>query len=543
MGALLGHMARTFAARPAPKAPLRVVVPAPVRGLNTRDSLSDMEPGYAVRMVNFFADHGRVKTRRGYAPYARCPTGAAVETLALHLNGTARKLFAAADGRIFEIDDSRYPDEVPSAAPVQSGHVPRGESSWWRTACFNGNTIWVNGIDEPLRYSQDGNWVSHGFQAEANEDGGPIPVLIYSKLTQVIVHHNRLFFVEKNSSDLWYGKLNAVTGGLRKFPLGPVDEQGGNIAAIGSLSMDTGSGPNDQLAIMLERGQVFTYFGTNPDNLDNWRLTGRYQLAPPVGDRPFVQLGGDLVAITEDGLLPLLQFIRGGRERTDLALSDAIAPTIADAVRDSVDVDGNRLPGWQAVFHAPARWLLFNAPKATNSFRQLVMNPVTKAWSQFEGMDARCWLSDGDRLFFGDSGGWIHRADYGGTDNGRPVEGTVRSAYTYCGTAQEKQIRRIRSHVESEVDASRILLGVSADFERFQANLIKGRLSGAGRRWNTSRWGEFAWATGVEHTRNWQVLSAKGAAFAVHLGASTTGLPVVWFSTDLEYSVLLSGSA
>ena len=75
-----------------------------------------------------------------------------------------------------------------------------------------------------------------------------------SSLSQVAVFKNRLFFLAKDSSKLWYGELNAITGTLSDIDLGLVNEMGGNCIAIGSLTLDTGVGVDDLLAVFMSRG-------------------------------------------------------------------------------------------------------------------------------------------------------------------------------------------------------------------------------------------------------------------------------------------------
>jgi hypothetical protein len=49
---------------------LRTNVAAPTGGLNTRDSLSQMEVTDAPEMTNWFPSQGKVVTRKGYSVYA-----------------------------------------------------------------------------------------------------------------------------------------------------------------------------------------------------------------------------------------------------------------------------------------------------------------------------------------------------------------------------------------------------------------------------------------------------------------------------------------
>ena len=197
-----------------------------------------------------------------------------METLFNWVSGAANKLFAITGTTLYDVTDPA------NVAPVTGiGSVTAGR---WRAATMNGHGILVNGTDEPLRIDGTGSWVAHGFSATG---------LATANLTQVTVFKNRLFFLEKDSANLWYGDLNAITGPLHQFNLGLVNESGGNCLAIGSLTLDTGVGVDDLLAICMSRGDVLIYAGTDPSTANAWQIGGQYKLGPVIGDRPLVKLG------------------------------------------------------------------------------------------------------------------------------------------------------------------------------------------------------------------------------------------------------------
>ena len=112
---------------------------------------------------------------------------------------------------------------------------------------------------------------------------------------------------------------------------------------------------------------MLIYAGTDPSTANAWQISGQYKLGPVIGDRPLVKLGGDLIAITSDGYIPLLQFLGAGREQRQLAISDKIAPTVTQAVSSFGSV-----AGWQAILvFSEANWLLFNLPEDDGGSRAL----------------------------------------------------------------------------------------------------------------------------------------------------------------------------
>ena len=493
----------------------RGTIPAPVMGWNTRDNVAEMERGYAIELDNFFPDRGRVQSRPGFAEYCELPDGRPVGTLLNHLNGATSKLFAFTDQNVYDVTD---PENI--VADVSAGIT----KARWNHATMNGNTLCVNGVDAPLRYTEGSTWSAVTFtgQGLAPED-----------LHRVTVFKNRFFFLEKDSPNLWYGDLNAVTGVLTKFPIGLVSEEGGNAVAIGSISMDTGQGVDDLFVVFMSRGQVIVYAGTDPGNVDTWQLSGVFKLGRVVGDRPLVQLGADVVCITTDGFIPLLQFLRGGRAQTNMALSDTIAPTVSAAIAANADEDG-----WQPVLFTPARWLLFNIPTSAGTFEQYVMHTQTGAWCRFTGLQARCWglLEHDDRIFFGTADGRVMEANKGRDDDGDPIYVSGRGAYQYLGSPYDKDFRMLRAHVESDASQTQISIGASVDFTTSVPRLAMAALTDVGALWDEGVWDVSEWAAGIDRTRDWKGLGLKGAAISMHVAARTRGDPVVWLSSDLLYN-------
>ena len=501
----------------------RSVVPAPVGGWNTEDPQAGMKAYYAVEMENFFPERGRVVGRPGYGVYAAAPDNLAVKTLHNHRNGAVDKLFAFTDGAVYDISDPKTILATIPATGVTNGY--------WRTGLFNGNTIAVNGVDPPLRHDSAGNWVAHGFTGVTDA----------RKLTQVAVHKNRLWFVEADSSTVYYGGLNAVTGALTGLPIGAVSEQGGNCVAIGSISLDTGEGPDDLLAIFMEHGDVVVYGGTDPSTSDTWALKGVYNIGPVSGDRPLVKLGGDLVAVTADGYLRVLQFLQAGRARTDLAVSSKIAPTVSEMV----DRYGH-LDGWQAVLYTPLRLLLVNIPKGGNESEQHAMNVQSGAWARWTGLDAACWGRYKGLLYFGGYDGRIRQLGMEADDDGTPIRGKVRTAFNYFGTTQDKVLSMMRLHVELQGGAAHIAMAAQTDFDDGVPPLSLGTITQAGTEWGESdapdtpgdaRWNTFEWSSGVATYREWRVVAGTGAAVSVHIETESIR-PIAWYSTDVLYTVV-----
>ena len=491
----------------------RAVIPSPVYGWNSQDPEAGMKPQFAISMDNYFPDRGKVVSRRGSTKYAEGVGTDSVKTLFTWISGSLERLYAVSGSMLYDVSD---PENV--SASVMTGIT----NSRWRSVMMNGHGILVNGTDEPLRIDGAGDWVPHGFTGTG---------LATVNLTQAAVFKNRLFFLEKDSAKLWYGDLNAITGDLNSFNLGLVNEAGGNCVALGSLTLDTGVGVDDLLVVFMSRGHVLVYAGTNPASANEWALSGIFHLGRVVGDQPLVKLGGDLIAITSDGYIPLLQFLGKGREQRQLAISDKIAPNVTQAARLYGDEKG-----WQPILHSPANWLLFNVPTGPTNFQQHVMNVQTGAWCRFRGWNSQCWETYKDQLYYGGPGGKVYHADQGGTDEDTAsIRGVVRTAYNYLGSPYDKKFNMLQAHVESDAIGAQVQIGATVDFDRTLPPLTPRTIEREGTAWDAGAWDTFQWGSGRGQSRVWTDIAESGAAISVHLGSFTRGDPLFWFSTNVLY--------
>lgn len=513
MVALQNAIARAKAYRTAQRSGARAVMPAPVRGLNTQDPEGAMDALYATALVNWFPDRGRVITRKGSTEYVDI-SGEMGEIGTLHtwLSGGDSKLFAFSASSVWDVTDPDSPSE-----DVSSGVT----NAFWRGANSNGNSVFVNGVDTPLRVDAMGDFVAHGFSGTG---------LAVTNLNTVTLHRNRLYFTEKDSSKVWYGGTDSVTGTLTAFDLGGVVPEGGNCLAIGTISLDTGEGPDDILAIFMSRGQVVIYTGGDPSSSD-WALSGIFNLSPVIGPRPLVKLGGDLIAITADGYMPILQFLGAGREQRQLALSDKIAPTVSRAVaRFGTEA------GWQAIYAGETNWLLFNlGDQGGGAGVQHVMNTTSGAWTTFEGMPARCWEEFGGKLYYGTAGGRVIEANAGDTDDGSRIRYYARGAYNYLGSPYDKHLRMVRPNFLNDRASVNVRFGVVADFDARDPSFNTISLVSEGTLWDEGLWDEFLWAEGEQTFRDWIMVDVRGSAMAAVTDLYGQGGELSWTVTDVLY--------
>lgn len=380
----------------------------------------------------------------------------------------------------------------------------------WQTANFNGRLFLVNGTDAPQDYN--------GTALAATAWTGPATI---ANLIGVNVFKNRLFLWEKNTQDFWYASINAITGALVKFPLSMVGQFGGNLIAMGTWTLDGGSGVDDYAVFIMSSGEVIVYQGTDPGDAASWAMVGVYRIGEPLNIRSVIKVGGDLLVATTDDYVSLSTVLKTGQVGEASKLSGAVRQASSQA----------GVFGWQAVLYRKGNMLLFNVPTAQGSYDQHVVNTITGAASRFTGIPARSWgIFDGD-LYFGGRDGKVYQADTGNSDNGANITADGAQAWVDFGAASKKRVCAIRPTLEAEstVDFS---LGVGLDFNAALALATYSiESSTEDALWNVAEWDVAFWSTGLVAYSKWH--ASKGLGYTVSSRVKSQSMkPLSWIRMD-----------
>ncbi len=367
-------------------------IPSPTGGINARDNYTDQEPTDAVNLVNVFPEANSVVVRRGFSPIS-VGLGNAVQTL-LVWNGTTDKLFGAAGSSIYDAS-------VSPAVAVVTG-LTNAKWQWTNLENAGGQfLVAVNGADHCQEY--DGTtWTVPTITGVDDRT-----------LINVMQFKERLWFLQNNSLDAWYLDTQAIQGTAHKFPLGAVFRRGGYCIAFGSFSNDAGEGPDDYFAIATNNGEVAVYQGTDPTSATTWSLVGLFTIGKPIGRRCVSRLSGDMAIITQDGVTSMQAALQADRSAGAKAQFTSKIQTLFSEYSRTYFQNW----GWQPFVYPRARYFIVNIPQAQDMTQtQLVMNTVTGSWCRFRGMDAECWATANDFLYFGDNYGTVYQANEGFTD-------------------------------------------------------------------------------------------------------------------------------
>lgn len=465
------------------------IVKAPTKGWSANSLPVEAEEGTAVVLENWFPEATAIRPRKGHTAWVT-GVGAAVNTLMGYVSGSTQKLFAAGDGKIYDVTSSGS-----LGAAVQSG-LTSTKFSYTNFATAAGQYLYmVNGSDSAIHYNGS-SWVNPAITGATSSD-----------FSVVATHKSRLFFVKKNSTTLYYLPVDSIAGAATAFEVGSQLNKGGRIVGLASWSVDSGSGMDDLLAIWSSEGEILVYAGTNPSS--DYALVGRYTSGRPIGNRPFFPIGGDLAMLSEDGVLALSSVMRFDRLTSkEKALSAKVVDEYLKMARDY-----SSSFGWQIVTLPKASMALINIPGAGDAGAsiQFAYNVSTKAWSKFTGLNAICWELFQGNIYFGTSAGGIYKAESGGSDNGSAITCKVLPAFSHLGSpGRTKHIKLVQPMLSTDLSDYAFGVGTVVNFQAPQAIGTGAPASSGAFTWDVSSWDGTSLWSGDYVWDSWESANAIG---------------------------------
>jgi len=566
-------------------------VASPIGGWNARDSIANMPPLDAVTLNNFWPTPTDVQLRLGYSQFCTGITGQ-VNSLMNYAGVTQQKLFAAAGTSIYDAsastavavktitndklqhinvgtagghfmvavngddaallyDGTNWISYASTATAQTISTITRGGTgnltATVTTASphglITGNQIVVAGAI-PVQYNgtylitrTGANTFTYTMATAPATDGVTlgaytINYAITGVNSNTFVHvnlfKNFLFFVQENSMEVWYLPVGQVSGAALKLDFGGIARMGGFIQAMGTWTIDAGQGADDYAVWVTNNGEAIVYNGTNPNAAETWALKGVWQLGQTFNRRCFLKWSGDLLLLTQDGLVPLAAALQSSRLDPRVNLTDKIYYEISqEASLYSANF------GWQINYFASENMLIINVPSG-NGVRQFCMHTISKAWCSFSNINAKCWELSYDTMYFGGNG-FVGRFWDSYSDAGNNINAEVQQAYSYFDApGQQKRFTMIRPIFQTDNGLPGILVGINTDFDAQNSlgavsfNAVSSTLGV----WDSATWDEDVWGGALALTRLWQGVTGIGYSGGIIMKVASQGIDVHWVSSD-----------
>ena len=328
-------------------------------------------------------------------------------------------------------------------------------------------TLWLRDVvggpfddNEAITDSATGAATANG-ASELAAPGITFPVgssLTTADLSYVWVYKQRLYFIERNSLNVWYLPVDQVAGELTLFPMGGIFIRGGNLMWGQTWSLDNGGsgGLSEQCVFTTTEGEVAAYQGLSPDVDQGWTKVGVYRIGKPLGKKAFIRAGGDLVIATSVGFVSL-----SAASRYDYAAlgQNAVSYDIEDDWARAVQLRGQE--DWRCEVWADGQMALVSPPFTGSQAPVIfVSNVNTGKWCTVTGWDARSLEVFDGRLFFGTSVGTVLNGWVGGTDDGLPYSAQCLPLFDNLGApASLKVVKMARAVMRSAYPVSPQLSG------------------------------------------------------------------------------------
>ena len=396
-----------------PQAAMQVIpktLPAPIRGLILNENPAFMQPGGALNLDNWYVTEKTIKVRGGSATWTKLGTSGAPDTAPVismfnfEVSAISTHLFAATHNKLYDVTAAAdfspavvaevgQPAIVINDGNFSTAQMTTSGEQTWLLACNDSG-------DYVLRF--DGtNWrqLSPTVGTPPSRITGPpgSPVVDGLGLTQVWKYRSRLFFIEGGTMNAWYLGIDAIGGQLSWIPLSGAATGGGSLLFGCSWSTSAGDGPDDKCVFVTTEGEVLVYTGSNPSDPAQWRQQGRYQIGKPLGKNAWMKIGGDVLVMTEEGILPLSQCLV--KDISTLEFSSITRNLGREWKRE---VDKRKNGRWTLTKWDKAGAIFVPLPGGTIAdYRNWVVNTLNGGWSRFTGWDAECFAVHAGLMFFG----------------------------------------------------------------------------------------------------------------------------------------------
>jgi hypothetical protein len=340
---------------------------------------------------------------------------------------------------------------------------------------------------------------------------------------------NRLYFTQKDTLTCWYLDVDSIGGPASPLYFGGIARNSGYLQAMGTWTLDAGQGADDYAVFVTSMGEVIVYNGTDPDSIDTWALKGVWQLGQTFNRRCFFKYSGDLLLLTQDGLVPLASALQSSRLDPRVNLTDKIYFAVSQAATLYYN-----LFGWQINYYASENMLILSIPTDAG-MEQFVMHTITKSWGRFTGIQGYCWEVSGDADMHFGGNGYVGIFYNSYSDNGANITATAQQAYSYFERpGQLKRFTLVRPILQSTGGVPDVVCGLSVDFDtQSQLGAVQFNPSAlTDGVWDTSKWDQANWAGGLITTKIWQGVSGLGFSGSINLNVASRGIELHWASTD-----------
>ena len=94
---------------------------------------------------------------------------------------------------------------------------------------------------------------------------------------------------------------------------------------------------DDNLAFITNKGELILWRLTDPTTPTGISMVGLWKLGAPIGRRCYTKFGGDLLIITQDGIVPMSGALQSSRLDPRVSITNKIQYAVSQAVSSYSD--------------------------------------------------------------------------------------------------------------------------------------------------------------------------------------------------------------
>lgn len=386
------------------------VLPAPIEGIDVSKGLAYGQTGNCLYSYNLVAAEYGLRVRNGYREWSidlDNGAGLGVHTIIPFggddANLTNDRLFAVTNEGIWDVTTQAAPPilVIDFSAPGNGNDVTdeAGYGVYANYTLQSGERVLFyadqrNGL---FRYTESTDtWAREAFIT------GPV----MENVNFVMVHKNQIWLVERDQSNAWYLPELSAGGAATKFFFGTKFTHGGYVAGLFSWSIDGGAGVDDYFVAVSRAGDVLVYKGNDPDNADDWSVTGQWFIGQiPKGQKFGTHSGGNLYLLSVQGLMSMNEIIVGVDGKN--IESDIASRKIAYYMRPFLK-QYNQNDGWEVRLLPSMGTLIINAPTRLDGVEiQWVKNETINSWGLWRSVPMLCVDEWKGGVYIGDNQGRV----------------------------------------------------------------------------------------------------------------------------------------
>ncbi len=528
-------------------------LPAASGGMNARDLYGQMPANDALLLQNLLVRPTGLVVRNGFTEIASGLPGAigtllsyfpAIDAGSLEagsglygvdvLGGSVRRVqpFAVTAGKLFAAaDNSLFDVTAGGSGPWTAEAGVTGVTDYWNGWNFQnigGSFLTVTNWGGGYAYFDGTAWTA---VAAGDGTGNTISGVDPDTFVYHFVFKGRLYFIERDSTRMWYLPAGQLTGVAKAWDFGAQFRHGGALQIIASWTQDAGEGIDDYFIAASSTGDLVIYKGYDPDNAPtDWQLHGVWYIgALPYGYRCWDQTGGDVMILAQYGAVFVSQVL-GGQLLEVGGVASKVASLISAAMAGYKNVFG-----W-SVRHVPSQDIVLigfpkNAAGTLGTYAQLAFGVFTQAWSLLSDMPIHSGQNHDSVYYFGDEEGSVWQGFNGALDKvrlgqsgGDSIRGMWITSYQPLGDpGMLKVFPMVRPNVVRTGPFS-MSVSILVNYQpRKQGIVVPVTAQDLSSKWDAALWDSATWAGEGIPFLKWFGTKGSGYVAAAQIMFAATG--------------------